>query len=68
MAKTEVVGSGAHPFFQDLAKATGDRPQWNFHKYLIDRSGRKVTSFSSQVEPNSPELTATINRLLAEKP
>jgi len=68
MAKTEVVGSGAHPFFQELAKATGERPQWNFHKYLIDRSGRKVTSFSSRVEPNSPELVSAINRLLAEQP
>lgn len=68
MAKTEVAGAGAHPFFQDLAKATGDRPQWNFHKYLIDRSGRKVTSFSSRVEPNSPELTGAIERLLAERP
>jgi len=68
MAKTEVVGAGAHPFFQELAKVTGDRPQWNFHKYLIDRSGRKVTSFSSRVEPNSPELTGAINRLLAEQP
>jgi len=68
MDKTEVVGSGTHPFFQELAKATGERPQWNFHKYLIDRSGRKVTSFSSRVEPNSPELVGTINRLLAEQP
>jgi glutathione peroxidase len=68
MSKTEVVGAGAHPFFQELAKATGDKPQWNFHKYLIDRSGRKVTSFSSRVEPNSPELTGAINRLLAEQP
>lgn len=68
MGKTEVVGSGTHPFFQELAKATGERPQWNFHKYLIDRSGRKVTSFSSRVEPNSPELVGAINRLLAEQP
>jgi glutathione peroxidase len=68
MAKTEVVGPAAHPFFQELAKTTGEKPQWNFHKYLIDRSGRKVASFSSRVEPNSPELAAAINRLLAEQP
>jgi glutathione peroxidase len=68
MSKTEVVGGKAHPFFQELAKTTGDRPQWNFHKYLIDRSGRKVASFSSRVEPNSPELTSAIERLLAEQP
>src|SRR4051812_23543274 len=24
-------------FYQDLQKATGQAPQWNFHKYLVDR-------------------------------
>jgi glutathione peroxidase len=38
----------------------------NFHKYLIDRSGTKVKSFGSSVEPNSSELLSAINALLAE--
>jgi glutathione peroxidase len=66
MGKTEVVGAGANPFFQTLAKATGQSPKWNFHKYLIDRSGTKVKSFGSSVEPNSSELLSAINALLAE--
>ena len=38
-SKTTVKGSGANPLYQELAKATGQAPGWNFHKYLVDRSG-----------------------------
>jgi len=50
--------------YADLAKATGQAPQWNFHKYLVDRSGQRVQSFSSAVEPEDPKLVAAIERLL----
>ncbi len=66
MGKTDVVGPATNPFFQSLASLTGERPQWNFHKYLIDRSGKQVTSFGSRVAPDSPEFVAAIQRLLAE--
>lgn len=65
--KSKVSGSAANPFYRMLAKATGERPGWNFHKYLIDRSGTRVTSFPSQVRPESPELFAAIQKRLAEK-
>ena len=42
------------------------RPQWNFHKYLIDRSGKRVLSFSSHVKPDSPELLRAIEKFLNE--
>lgn len=37
---------------------------WNFHESLIDRSG-KVTSFDSNVEPESRELTGASEKALA---
>src|SRR5213076_1217649 len=37
--------------FSELAKASSQAPQWNFHKYLIDRSGKRVMSFDTRVEP-----------------
>ena len=53
------------PLYADLAKATGTSPRWNFHKYLIDRSGKQVQSFDTRVEPNDPKLVKQIETLLA---
>jgi len=58
------VAPGASPLFDGLAKATGQRPQWNFHKYLVGRDGRTVASFPSKVEPGSPEFVAKVEALL----
>jgi glutathione peroxidase len=54
----------ANPLYTDLAKATGQAPKWNFHKYLVDRSGKRVQSFGSGVEPNDPKLIDAIEKLL----
>jgi glutathione peroxidase len=58
------VAPGASPLFDGLAKATGERPKWNFHKYLVSRDGKTAVSFPSKVEPDSPELVARIEQLL----
>jgi glutathione peroxidase len=63
-AKTSVRGEKANPFFAALAGATGQPPKWNFHKYLIDRQGRVVKSFPSQVEPLDARLTREIEAAL----
>jgi glutathione peroxidase len=65
--KTGVTGAGASPFYRSLAKAAGQAPKWNFHKYLIDRDGRVVASYPSTVDPADPKLTAKIEQLLAAK-
>ena len=51
----KTVGRGARPipFYEALFKATGERPKWNFHKYLVARDGATVKSFSSRVAPES---------------
>lgn len=66
-AKTVVKGPGANPLYTALAKATGQAPGWNFHKYLIDRQGRAVASFDSPLPPGSPVLVAALEKLLAQK-
>jgi len=63
-AKTRVLGPDAEPFYRYLADVTGDTPRWNFHKYLLDRQGRVVASFPSQVDPQDPRLIAAIEALL----
>ena len=55
-----------NPLYADLAKATGTSPRWNFHKYLIDRSGQQVQSFDTRVDPNDPKLVKQIETLLAQ--
>jgi glutathione peroxidase len=63
-SKVGVVARNANPFHEDLARATGERPAWNFHKYLIDRSGTRVMSFASRVDPESGELVQAIESML----
>ena len=50
-AKTSVVGTNANSLFRELAAKTGKPPHWNFHKYLLDRSGQPVAAFESAAEP-----------------
>ena len=68
MAKTDIVAPATHPFYKQLIARSGVAPQWNFHKYLIDRSATRVESFATPVAPDSPSLIAAIERRLAEKP
>jgi glutathione peroxidase len=58
----------ANPFYAGLAKASGAAPAWNFHKYLVDRSGRRVQSFPSRIAPDDPKLVARLEQLLAQPP
>lgn len=62
-AKTELA---SNPLFADLARATGQAPRWNFHKYLIDRNGNAVQAFASAVAPQDPKLLSTIEKLLTQ--
>jgi len=64
-AKSSVSAGNANPFYVSLAKKTGERPHWNFHKYVIDRSGETVLSFGSAVEPGDRKLVGEIERMLA---
>ena len=64
-AKSPVSGKEANPLHAELARVTGTAPKWNFYKYLIDRSGKVVGSYSSRVTPNDAKLVGDIERALA---
>lgn len=66
-SKSVVSGAGRNPLYASLLNATGKSPQWNFHKYLIDRSGKGVTSFPSEVEPNDQGFVIAIEKALSQK-
>jgi glutathione peroxidase len=65
LAKTVVKGNDAHPLFKALTQATGQAPGWNFHKYLVDRQGRVLASWKSDVAPGSSALVSAVEKALA---
>ena len=65
--KSVVSGPKANPLYATLAQRAGSAPRWNFHKYLIDRSGNRVLSFETGVTPNDAKLAREIERMLAEQ-
>jgi glutathione peroxidase len=68
MEKSSVVPGKANPVFAELTRMTGDAPEWNFHKYLIARDGKRAFSFSARTKPESGEVVKQIEALLAEQP
>lgn len=63
-AKTRVAAGTDDPLYRALARHAGEYPQWNFHKYVIDRQGRLAGSFASKTEPLGAELEAAVKELL----
>jgi glutathione peroxidase len=63
--KVHVVGDEATPLYRDLAAASGAVPEWNFHKFLLDRNGNVVASFPAKLKPDDPALVAALEALLA---
>lgn len=41
--------------FQLCERQTGESPQWNFHKYLVNSEGKAVKSFGHRVSPEEME-------------
>jgi glutathione peroxidase len=62
--KSGVAGANANVLYRELAQATGKPPQWNFHKYLIDRKGKIVGSYASSVTPQDKRLLGDIDHAL----
>lgn len=71
-AKISVKGDDQDPLYAFLTKPETN-PQfagdikWNFSKFLVDRKGNVVARFEPKVKPDSPEVTAAIEKYLAMK-
>jgi len=63
--KSVVKGSHANALYRELSLATGKVPGWNFHKYLIGRTGKVLASYPSETTPDDPRLVADLTRALA---
>jgi glutathione peroxidase len=68
-SKISVAGADKAPLYQFLTdkKAnpkTGGEIQWNFTKFLVDRTGKVIQRFEPPVEPLSNELVAAVEAAL----
>lgn len=66
MEKSGVKRENANPVFKQLIAATGEAPEWNFHKYLVSRDGITVQSFPALLQPDDPRLVQAIEILLSQ--
>lgn len=62
-----VTGADAIPLFKGLAEQS-KAPRWNFFKYVVDRQGKVLASFSSLTKPDDPALVAAVEKAIASKP
>ena len=60
----DVKGSNAHPIYSWIEEMYNEKPKWNFYKYLFDRNGQLIKSWSSMTKPDSSKITKQIDRLI----
>ena len=60
----DVKGTSAHPIYAWIDKEYNEKPKWNFYKYLFDRNGQLVKTWSSMTKPDSTKITNLIDRLI----
>jgi glutathione peroxidase len=60
----DVKGDSANPIYAWIDKEYNEKPKWNFYKYLFDRNGHLVKTWSSMTKPDSTKITNLIDRLI----
>ncbi len=71
-SKISVKGSDQAPLYNFLTSPapnskTAGEIQWNFTKFLVDRSGNVVQRFEPEVEPLSKELVSAVETAVKKK-
>ena len=59
-----VRGADSHEIFSWLKNNYNKTPKWNFYKYLFDRNGTLISSWSSMTKPDHPKILKEINKIL----
>ncbi len=64
--KYDVKGANAHPIYLWAKENYGNSavPKWNFHKILVNKSGKIEDTFSSFTEPMSKKIVNKIEEIL----
>jgi glutathione peroxidase len=67
-SKISVKGEDKHPLYRYLTEQSPfpGEVEWNFQKYLVDRSGHVVARYHHRTKPLSDEIVSDVERMLAE--
>ena len=65
-SKISVKGADIAPLSDYLTKSSGGDIKWNFTKFLIGKDGSIVARYEPKVKPDDPEVTAAIEKALAQ--
>lgn len=67
-SKISVKGSDKHPLYRYLTEQSPfpGEVEWNFQKYLIDRSGNVVARYHHGMKPLAQEIVKDVERFLAK--
>jgi glutathione peroxidase len=73
MSKISVKGDDKHPLYKFLTEGKAGQDfagdvEWNFAKFLVDRNGNVIARFGSRTTPDSPQVTAAVEKALAAEP
>ena len=60
----DVKGENAHPLYEWIDQNYNKKPKWNFFKFLFNRDGELVNSWSSMTKPDSSKITNQIDKLI----
>lgn len=53
------------PLLKLAVESSGEKPTWNFYKYVFNPRDGKAQAFPSRVKPTDPQLSDAINAILA---
>ncbi len=59
-----VKGDKAHPIYTWINSKYNKSPKWNFFKFLFNRNGELVETWSSMTKPDSSKIINQIDKLI----
>jgi len=68
-SKISVKGDDKHPLYRYLTEQSPfpGEVEWNFQKYLIDRSGKVVARYHHRTKPLAQDIVQDVERVLAAR-
>uniref|UniRef100_A0A8C2YZJ7 Glutathione peroxidase n=2 Tax=Cyclopterus lumpus TaxID=8103 RepID=A0A8C2YZJ7_CYCLU len=68
-SKIAVVGTGANNVYKYLVESSGNEPDWNFWKYLIDVNGKVLDAWGPKVPVKEirPKIAEMVRQIILKK-